>query len=64
MERVLPPRVSVDGKERTWKILVVDAYKAQITDAVKRLAWQRGFVLIEHGGGATPITQPNDTSVE
>ena len=46
-----------------WRILLVDVFAAQTTDAVRRLAWQRGYVLCIHGGGATGVCQPNDTDL-
>ena len=49
--------------ETPWRILVVDAFKAQMTEAVKAFAWSRKFVLAVHGGGATGICQPNDTDL-
>ena len=30
---------------------------------VRRLAWSRGYVLVIHGGGATPVTQTPDTDL-
>ena len=54
------PRVT---PETPWRILVVDAFKAQTTEAVRAFAWSRKFVLVVHGGGATSICQPNDTDL-
>jgi hypothetical protein len=48
---------------RDWRILLVDAYSAQTTDAVRRCAWHRGYVLCVHGGGTTSILQVNDTEL-
>ena len=48
---------------RDWRILLLDSYRAQLTDAVRRLAWLRGYALVVHGGGATLVTQPNDTDL-
>ena len=41
----------------------MDSYEPQKTEAVKRLCWSRGYVVVIHGGGATSITQPNDTDL-
>ena len=48
---------------RAWRLCVLDAYAAQTGDNVKRLCWSRGYVLVVHGGGATGVTQPNDTDL-
>ena len=48
---------------RQWRIMLMDAYAAQMTDNVRRLCWARGYVVVIHGGGATAITQPNDTDL-
>ena len=34
-----------------------------MSDNVRRLAWMRGYIVIIHGGGATGITQTNDTDL-
>ncbi|MCP4007872.1 MAG: hypothetical protein GY725_27125 [bacterium] len=59
MERHLP---ALAGSRR-WRILVFDAFAPQMTEAVRRLAWERGYVLVLHGGGATSVCQPNDTDL-
>ncbi|MCP4241726.1 MAG: hypothetical protein GY772_14295 [bacterium] len=59
LEAVLEPH----GPERPWRVLLCDAYAAQTTAAVRRAAWQRGYVVITHGGGQTPVTQTNDTDL-
>ncbi len=59
MERHLEPM----HPGRDWRILLVDSYKAQLTDPVRHLAWHRGYVLVVHGGGATGVVQPNDTDL-
>ena len=59
LERHLEPM----WEGRQWRIMLMDAYKAQMTDNVRRLCWSRGYVVVIHGGGATAITQPNDTDL-
>ena len=59
VETVLTPR----AEGQPWRLLLVDAAAAQTTDAVRRLAWQRGYALCSHGGGATGVCQPNDTDL-
>ena len=48
---------------RRWRVILMDAYAPQMTDNVRRLCWGRGYVVVIHGGGATAITQPNDTDL-
>lgn len=48
---------------RAWRLCVLDAYAAHLGDNLKRLCWSRGYVLVVHGGGATGVTQPNDTDL-
>ena len=59
MELVLEPM----HPGRDWRILMVDAFAAQTTPAVRRMAWHKGYVLIVHGGGTTGICQVNDTDL-
>ena len=42
---------------RDWRILLADDYKSHKTENVWELAWRRGYILICHGGGATPVCQ-------
>ena len=49
------------GPGRRWRILMLDAYRAHLVEAVKRLAWSRGYVVVYQGGGCTGISQVNDT---
>jgi len=46
---------------RQWRILLLDAYAPQQTDNVRRLAWSKGYVLVNLGGGTTGVAQTNDT---
>ena len=48
---------------RDWRILLADDYSAHKTENVRRLAWSRGYILIVHGGGVTPIVQTVDTDL-
>jgi flavin-binding protein dodecin len=59
LELVLDPM----SPDRDWRILLVDAYAAQTTQAVRRACWHRGYVLISHGGGTTGVSQVNDTDL-
>ena len=48
---------------RRWRIIMADDYAAHHADNVWRLCWSRGYVLILHGGGATPVAQTVDTDL-
>ena len=51
---------STDGD---WRIMYLDAFKPHLAQEVQDFAWQRGYVLLYHGGGTTGITQVNDTDL-
>ena len=40
---------------------MADDYSPHKTDNVWRLCWERGYIMIPHGGGVTPIAQTVDT---
>ena len=42
---------------------MADDYSAHKTENVRRLCWQRGYVLLIHGGGCTPVAQTPDTDL-
>ena len=46
-----------------WRIRLADDFAAHKTDNVWALAWSRGYVLLIHGGGATPVGQTVDTDL-
>jgi len=48
---------------RDWRVLLVDDYSAHKTRAVWALAWSRGYILLVHGGGVTPVAQTPDTDL-
>ena len=48
---------------RDWRILLADDYSAHKTENVFQLAWSRGYILLIHGGGATPVSQTPDTDL-
>ena len=48
---------------RDWRIIFADDYRAHKTENVWALCWSRGYVLIVHGGGATPVAQTPDTDL-
>ena len=62
LERHLP---TLDSQSRggRYRIMFADDFGAHKSDAVRRLCWERGYVLIIHGGGATPVVQTCDTDL-
>ena len=48
---------------RGWRIIFADDYAAHKSENVCSLCWERGYVLIVHGGGATPGFQTPDTDL-
>ena len=48
---------------RRWHIVLADDFSAHKTDNVFQLCWQRGYVLLIHGGGCTPVGQTPDTDL-
>ncbi len=46
---------------RRWRILLADAFKPHLCEEVRRLCWNRGYLLVYIGGGCTPALQVNDT---
>ena len=48
---------------RQWEFILLDAYAPGLTDNVQRFCWNRGYVLVTHGGGASMILQTNDTAL-
>ena len=48
---------------REWEFLFLDAYAPGLTDNVQRLCWSRGYICVTHGGGASMVSQTNDTDL-
>ena len=46
-----------------WELFFLDAYAPGLTDNVQRACWQRGKILVTHGGGASAVCQTNDTDL-
>ena len=59
LKRILEPMT----EGRDWRIIFADDYRAHKTENVFHLCWERGYVLIVHGGGATPVAQTPDTDL-
>ena len=57
------PQGGPQSRARYWRIMFADDFAAHKVDAVRRLCWQRGYVLILQPGGATPFTQTCDTDL-
>jgi len=51
------------GEGRRWEIWMGDAYAAGLTNNVQRQCWQKGYISLTHGGGASMIAQTNDTEL-
>ena len=60
LDRHLP---SFDQKLRRWRIMFADDFGPHKTYNVRVLCWDRGYVVILHPGGATPVTQTPDTDL-
>ena len=43
--------------------MLLDAYAPGLTNNIQRLCWQRGYIVVTHGGGASMIVQTNDTGL-
>ena len=48
---------------RDWRIMLADDFSAHKSDNVFALCWSRGYILIIHGGGSTPVGQTVDTDL-
>ena len=48
---------------RDWRIILADDFSAHKTENVFRLCWNRGYVLLIHGGAATSVAQTVDTDL-
>ena len=48
---------------RRWRLAFADDLASHKSDPVFRLCFSRGYVLVIHGGGATPVTQTVDTDL-
>ena len=46
---------------RRWRLIFADDFGPHESEAVKRLCWMRGYIMVPHGGGSTPVTQTPDT---
>ena len=57
----LDKHLEKEPEDRRWRVLLVDDFGPHKTDAVRRLAWERKYVVVVHGGGATSVVQTNDT---
>ena len=49
------------GPGRQWELWGGDAYAPGLTDNIQRQCWQKGYVSVTHGGGASMVAQVNDT---
>jgi hypothetical protein len=49
------------GPLRRWRILLLDAYRPNMTDDVFDFCWERGYIVVIIGGGLSGTFQVNDT---
>ena len=59
LEKHLEPWV----EGRQWRILLADDYSAHKSENVWALCWSRGYIILIHGGGVTPVAQTPDTDL-
>ena len=57
LDKHLPPMT----EDRGWRIMMADDYGPHKANTVFNLCWSRGYVMVPHGGGVTPISQTPDT---
>jgi hypothetical protein len=57
MDKALEPW----SEGRELRLLLCDAYSAHDDEAVRRLAWSKGYIVLYVGGGTTGAVQTNDT---
>ena len=63
LSRWLPEWTKEREIANDWRMLYLDAFSAHLTDRVREMAFERGFVVVYHGGGTTGVCQVNDTDL-
>ena len=63
LERHLLPLTAERIGSADWRILALDAFEAHKTTRVKEFAKTRGYLVMYHRGGNTPVGQWNDTDL-
>ena len=63
LSRWLPEWSEERAAVNDWRMMYLDAYAAHLTVEVKDLAFERGFIVVYHGGGSTGVCQVNDTDL-
>ena len=63
LSRWLPEWTEERQAAADWRMLYLDAFAAHLTENVRDLAFERGFVVGYHGGGTTGVAQVNDTDL-
>ena len=48
---------------RDWRIMLADDFSAHKSENVWAFCWSRGYILLIHGGGSTPVGQTVDTDL-
>ena len=57
----LPVWTEERAAAKDWRLLYLDAFSAHLTQRIRDLAFERGFIVLYHGGGTTGVCQVNDT---
>ena len=63
LSRWLPEWTEEREAAADWRMLYLDTFAAHLTENVRDLAFERGFVVGYHGGGTTGVAQVNDTDL-
>jgi hypothetical protein len=63
LDRFLPPFDEARRACHDWRMLLMDSYAAHMSDRIRELCWERGYVLLFHRGHITAVTQVNDTDL-
>ena len=63
LSRWLPAWTAERAAARDWRLLYLDAFAAHLTQRIRDLAFERGYVVLYHGGGTTGVCQVNDTDL-
>jgi hypothetical protein len=60
LQRHLPVFTPERKSKGDWRILYLDLYAGHMSRRIWDLCWNRGYLLLYHGGGCTGLTQLND----
>lgn len=63
MSRWLRPWTPERAAANDWQLMYLDAYAAHMDKSIVDLAYERGYIVVYHGGCTTGICQVNDTDL-